>query len=109
MENTMKTEGKTSKQVTTILDEIVTIESGMWFVTMTDKLLSGWGCAQNKIAKRVIICKDLQQAEQLYNRIIARQPRCQMIYVNVTPTLPHYSASRYTTSWELYTDSCFNY
>lgn len=109
MENTMKTEGKTSKQVTTILDEIVTIEEGMWFVTMTDKFLSGWGCAQNKTAKRVIICKDHQQAEEVYDRIIARQPRCQMIYVNVTPTLPYYSPSRYVTSWELYTDSCFNY
>lgn len=109
MENTMKTDGKTSKQVTTILDEIVNIEKGMWFVTMTDKFLSGWGCAQDKIAKRVIICQNHRQAEELRDRIIVRQPKCEMTHVNTTPRLPYYAPSRYYTSWELYSDSLFNY
>jgi hypothetical protein len=103
------TDGKTSKQVTTILDEIVNIERGMWFVTMTDKFLSGWGCAQNKIAKRVYICKDHQQAAELYSRIIARQPKCEMTHVNTTPRMPYYSPSKYFVSWVLYSDSEFNY
>ena len=109
MENTMKTEGKTSKQVTTILDEIVNIERGMWFVTMTDKFLSGWGCAQDKIAKRVYICKDRQQALKLYDRIIARQPKCEMTHVNTNYRMPYYSPAKYFVSWVLYSDSEFNY
>ena len=33
------------------------------YVTMTDKAMSGWGCADGKTAKRVYPCKTLQIAK----------------------------------------------
>ena len=34
----------------------------MKYVTMTDKFMSGWGEADNKINKLVFICKDIKEA-----------------------------------------------
>ena len=34
----------------------------MKYITMTDKFMSGWGEADNKINKLVFICKDIKEA-----------------------------------------------
>ena len=33
-----------------------------YYVSMTDSFLSGWGMAENKISKYIIICDNLEQA-----------------------------------------------
>ena len=96
------------KVITTVLDEKVTLDGTEWFVTMTDKFMSGWGLAENKIAKRVIICKSHGDAETLRDRIAGNR-RTHMTYVNVTPRLPNYSVARYTTSYELDNGNLFRY
>lgn len=97
---------KTQKTVTTVIDEVITITEGMAFVTMTDKFLSGWGCAEGKIAKRVIVCNNFQEDYTLASRIY---PRHGMTYVNVKRELPYYSPSRYVVSYDKYSDSLFNF
>ena len=59
--------------VTTVLDEICKVSDYDYFVTMTDTFLSGWGLAEGKTAKRVYLCKTLEIAESLVNRIQNRK------------------------------------
>lgn len=94
--------------ITTCLDEVVTLSGNEWFVTMSDKFLSGWGCAEGKIAKRVIICKSHGDAEMLRDRIVFNT-RAYMKNVNVTPRFPYYTPSRYTVTYELDNGKLFNY
>jgi hypothetical protein len=77
------------------------------FVTMTDKFLSGWGCAENKIAKRVVICPNRQKAELIKDRLF--NPKHMMKNVNVVYNLPNYSANKYTTSYDLFSENMFNF
>lgn len=97
-----------AKVITTCLDEKVTLDGSEWFVTMTDKFMSGWGCADGKIAKRIIICQTHADAETLRDRI-AGNKRTQMTRVNVTPRLPYYTPSRYTTTYEKDDGNLFRY
>ena len=80
--------------------EAQTISAGAWFVTMTDKFLSGWGIADGKTHKQVIICRDYQQARRLADGI-RNTSNSGMKYVNITDKLPRYG-SRYSVSYELY-------
>jgi hypothetical protein len=61
----------------------------MFFVTMTDKFMSGWGCASGKINKFIIECDTLEQAEQI-ERAARRRP--EMKYVNVCTRRPRYGS-----------------
>ena len=87
-------------QVINKYGEIQTISAGAWFVTMTDKFLSGWGCADGKTHKQVIICKDYKQARRLADGI-KNTPNSGMRYINITDKLPRYGA-RYSVSYESY-------
>ena len=96
-----------NKVVTLVTDEKYVLTGNEVFVTMTDKFLSGWGCAENKIAKRVIICPNRQKAELIKDRLF--NPKHMMKNVNITYRLPHYSANRYTTSYDKFFDNMFNF
>jgi hypothetical protein len=37
----------------------------IWYVSMTDKFMSGWGCAKGMRNRLVILCATLAQAEQI--------------------------------------------
>lgn len=95
------------KTITTVLDEKVTLKGNEWFVVMTDNFLSGWGLAEGKIAKRVVICKNHCDAEMMHDRLF--NPKYRMSRVNVTPRLPKYSPSRYTVSYELDDGNLYRY
>ena len=58
-----------------------------YYVTMTDKGMSGWGEAKGKINKYVIGCDDYTRAFELHNK--AKQ-RPEMKYVNICSTKPRY-------------------
>lgn len=53
------------RTVKTIEGKEITITKNLWFVTATDKIFTGWGEAEGKIAKFVIICDSLKQARRI--------------------------------------------
>lgn len=68
-----------------------------FYVTMTDKSLSNWGLAKNKISKFIIICDRIEQAELVKLHAKRRQ---EMKYINICTKQPKYNSSRYYTSYE---------
>ena len=72
----------------------------MFYVTMTDKFLSGWGYAQGRTNKLIIECNTIDQAEQIERT--ARQ-RSEMRYVNICTHRPRYGA-HVVESWKTYAD-----
>lgn len=66
-----------------------------YYVTMTDKFMSGWGKAEGKINKYIVECDNIDQA-----CIIERNAhkRSEMKYINICCRLPRYNSSRYYCS-----------
>ena len=64
----------------------------LYYVTMTDKFMSGWGPAEGKINKLIFVCKDRQQAEVVADN--ARR-RSDQKYINIVTTKPYYNSKRY--------------
>lgn len=95
------------KTLVTVLNEEIALKGGEWFVTMTDKFLSGWGLASGLIAKRVIICNTYDDAEKLYCRL--QDKKHGMRYVNITRELPRYSGARYVVSYDVFKENLFNF
>ena len=71
-----------------------------FYVTMTDKFMSGWGAADGKINKLIIECDTHEQVEQI--RRAARQ-RSEMRYVNICARRPRYG-SHVLESFKTYAD-----
>jgi len=71
----------------------------MVYVTMTDTFMSGWGMAENRINKYVVVCDTDTQA-----RTIAKNAgkRSEMKYISIRNTKPSYPESRYLTTWKQY-------
>ena len=65
------------------------------YVTMTDKFLSGWGHAEDKINKLVISCDTYDEAITVANNA---ERRDEMIYVNIRDSKPYYNQDRYFVS-----------
>lgn len=72
----------------------------MFYVTMTDKFMSGWGCAAGKVNKLIIECETLAQAEQIES---AARRRPEMRFVNIRTTKPRYG-SHVLESWKSWAD-----
>ena len=64
----------------------------MYYVTMTDSYLSGWGMAQNKINKLVFECSSYQEAQTVAQNA---ENRSDMKRVNICTKKPSYSSTRY--------------
>lgn len=71
----------------------------MFYVTMSDKFLSGWGKAEGKTAKFVVECETFEQAETIQNNARNRQ---EMKYINITTKKPYYNLSRYIITIKKY-------
>jgi hypothetical protein len=72
----------------------------IFYVTMTDKFMSGWGAAAGKTNKLIIACDTIAQAEQV-ERAGRRRP--EMRYVNIRTTKPRYGAN-VVESWKTWAD-----
>jgi hypothetical protein len=70
----------------------------MFYVTMTDKFMSGWGYAKGRINKLIVICQTIDQATQIEN---AAHKRSEMKYVNICTRRPRYGA-HIVESWKTY-------
>jgi hypothetical protein len=80
---------------------ILKVDLLYYYVTMTDKFMSGWGKAEGKINKYVIRCATYQDAETI-ERNAHRRP--EMKHINILGKLPYYSPERYLLSLETFED-----
>ena len=71
-----------------------------YYVTMTDKFMSGWGIAKDKTNKMIVVCDTWQQAEQIES---AARKRPEMKYINIRTTKPRYG-SNVVESWKCWDD-----
>jgi len=69
----------------------------VYYVSMTDKFMSGWGRAKNKINKLVFECDTYQEAEIVYNNAINRKDQK---HVNICINKPYYNPNRYYTQFK---------
>lgn len=58
-----------------------------FYVTMTDKFMSGWGLAKNKTNKLIIVCETWEQAETIERNA---KKRSEMKYINICVNKPRY-------------------
>jgi hypothetical protein len=72
-----------------------------YYVTMTDKFMSGWGQAQNLTNKYRVACDTYEQAEQIER---AAQDRDEMKYINISTNKRSYPSSRYLVTEKHYSD-----
>ena len=68
----------------------------MYWVTMTDKFMSGWGEARDKINKYILPCESYDQAIIVADNAARRS---EMKYINIRTTAPYYNKDRYKESW----------
>jgi len=73
----------------------------MYYVTMTDRFMSGWGLARGKANKLVIECDTYDQAAQV-ERAAKRRP--EMRRVSIRASKPYYRNAHVLTSWKHYNE-----
>jgi hypothetical protein len=66
-----------------------------YWVSMTDRFMSGWGLAKDKINKLVLECETYEIAEFIANK--ARN-RSEMKYINICINKPYYNPNTYYVS-----------
>lgn len=76
---------------------ILRIELQPYYVTMTDKYMSGWGQAEGKINKYIIECPSYLDAE-IVQRNAYKRP--EMKHINIKREKPYYSPKGYIVSME---------
>ena len=64
----------------------------MYYVTMTDKFMSGWGHATNKVNKLVFECSDMTQAMTVEQNA---RDRTDQKDINIRSTKPYYNKTHY--------------
>ena len=67
-----------------------------YYVTMTDRFLSGWGNAAGKVEKYIIACDTMQQA--ITAAAIAKK-RSEMRYISIRTTRPYYDKNAYHSTF----------
>ena len=77
---------------------IVKIELIPCYVTMTDKFMSGWGMAERKTNKFIIVCDSWKDAEVI-ERNAKKRP--EMNYINICTKKPRYG-NNVVESWKTF-------
>jgi len=72
-------------------------EERIYYVTMTDNFLSGWGEAEGRINKLIFVCHGFEEAEIVEDNAHARR---EMKYINIRITKPYYNKDRYMAQYE---------
>ena len=78
----------------------------MYYVTMTDKFMSGWGMAEGKTNKIVLECDTLGEAEKVEKYARSRDD---MTYINIRNTKPYYNDNKFFVSFHNREDYPFWY
>jgi hypothetical protein len=71
-----------------------------YFVTMTDKFMSGWGVADSKTNKLIIVCDSYEDALTIHRNA---KKRDEMKHVNICINKPRYGRN-VVESWKKYSD-----
>lgn len=74
---------------------IKSIELMPYYVTMTDKFMSGWGLASGKTNKFIVVCETYMDAEIIQRNA---EKRSEMKYINITNKKPRYG-NNVVESW----------
>ena len=74
---------------------ILDVKQLFYYVTMTDKFMSGWGMADGKTNKFVIACENWAQATAIER---AAMDRDEMKYINIARKKPYYNPARFYVS-----------
>lgn len=83
--------------VITVSGDVVNLE-GKIFVWFSDKFLSGWGGADGRTHKQIVICEDWQTAEKIHDNL-KYDKRYGAQYVNIGRKLPN--LGKYSVSYRL--------
>ena len=79
----------------------MTTTTQKYWVSMTDKFMSGWGMAEGKISKYVVECDNYEDAELIEKNA---ELRGEMKYINICINKPNYSSSKYHVSNKHFND-----
>lgn len=72
-------------------------ENGIeYFVTATDRFMSGWWNSNNKISKMVVCCKSLEQAREIAMNF---ESRSELNRIDICGKKPYYSPNRYDVNY----------
>lgn len=77
---------------------IIKIQICPYYVTMTDKFMSGWGMAKGKTNKFIVVCESYLDAETIQRNA---EKRSEMKYVNITRNKPRYGKN-VLESWKTF-------
>lgn len=69
----------------------------MYYVTMTDTFLSGWGPAENKKAKYVYECETYEEALIVHGNA---ENRSDQKHINICQKKPNYNRKTHVTMWK---------
>ena len=100
---------KKINKITLVGGSVISLIGDEYFVTFTDKKLSGWGCAEGRKAKVVVVCANRAQAYALYDKLTTKRGLQLFSHASVRTTVPRYPTKKYHTSFELYTPSIYPY
>lgn len=74
----------------------------MYYVTMTDRFMSGWGLSDNRTNKLVIECDNLKDAYKIKDNA---EKRPEMRYINIVSVKPpYYSPKKYYVNFKKFSD-----
>ena len=74
-----------------------TEEEKIYHVTMTDRVMSGWGRAEDRINKLVFVCHSYKEAKIVEDNA---QNRTDMKYINISTKKPYYNHQRYLVQFK---------
>lgn len=72
-----------------------------YYVTMTDKFMSGWGLSANKINKLILECDSYDEAIIVENNA---KKRSEMKFISICRKKPSYPTEKYYVSFKTKTD-----
>jgi hypothetical protein len=78
-----------------------TEEERIYYVTMTDSFMSGWGEANGRINKLVFVCQGYEEAQIVEDNA---QNRTEMKYINICANKPYYNKRDYLTQYKTKAD-----
>ena len=88
------------KTIFDVIGRPIELNGSQYFVTATDKMMSGWGRAVGKTHKQIVICETFEEV-----RRVTRNMELQgFTYLNWGNKLPRYSSTRYTWSYHHVSD-----
>lgn len=72
------------------------IKKSNYYVSMTDRYMSGWGTAEGKASKFVVGCETYEQAQQIKRAAMKKE---EMRYINIHTSRPHFSGMQFVVSF----------